>query len=330
MKSLFNSLLFLTLVVLSQSAVAWDSVGHRLATSIAFDYLESDTKAQLLTILQQHPRFQQDFIEVMPSSISRGSSDARLEWLLGQASFWPDTARGFPEPEREKFNHSNWHYIDGAWIRGAAQIQGNIYVGIRQFKNINGERASSTSRQTQINNVMTALDFNTHLLADQSAAPANRAVALCWVLHLVADIHQPLHAGSLYSSKLFNRGDRGGNGIATDDGNLHAHWDRAFSNEGLAFHLQAQREKQSQHPSATISGAASDWSLWLAESRELLLTEVYTDAMQREVRSAERESRGIHTIHLDNNYVVNMKNRAAERIQMAGLRLAIWFENELD
>jgi hypothetical protein len=53
-------------------------------------------------------------------------------------------------------------------------------------------------------------------------------VALCWVLHLVGDVHQPLHCAALYSAD-YQEGDAGGNlfGLKVDGRArvLHAYWD---------------------------------------------------------------------------------------------------------
>lgn len=329
MRKLFNSfLVFGLLLALSGNGYAWDVVGHKLTSSIALQYLSDKTKTKLLAILKQHPRFQQDFIEPMPGFIEDGDESQRLDWLLGQAAYWPDRARSLPAGEREKFNRPSWHYIDGAWLRDNAQTQGNIYAGIEKFAAIDGEAASSIRNEAQVNNVMTALDFNTGVLANEATAASSRAVALCWVLHLIADIHQPLHAGSLYSAELFATGDRGGNRISTDDGNLHARWDRALTSEGLEFHRRAILGAISQN--AVILGVDSDWSQWLDESRQLLLSLVYTTAMQREIASAEEENRNMANTPLNPAYVAQMKNSARQRIELAGLRLAIWFENELN
>ena len=73
------------------------------------------------------------------------------------------------------------------------------------------------------NCVVTALSNFTHRLQDSSLSLPDRAEALRFVLHLVGDIHQPLHLGFA--------ADRGGNlikgrflGIET---NLHEVWDDA-------------------------------------------------------------------------------------------------------
>ena len=53
--------------------------------------------------------------------------------------------------------------------------------------------------------VVAALERQIGVLANRGASKAERAEALKWVVHLVEDIHMPLHAG--------DRGDRGGNDV---------------------------------------------------------------------------------------------------------------------
>lgn len=69
--------------------------------------------------------------------------------------------------------------------------------------------------------VVGALERQIALLGDRTRPKAERAEALKWVVHLVGDLHQPLHAG--------DRGDRGGNDVRltydAKQGNLHALWD---------------------------------------------------------------------------------------------------------
>ena len=78
-------------------------------------------------------------------------------------------------------------------------------------------------------NVVQAIKKAKHDLADSRLPPAERAIALCWYLHLVGDLHQPLHAVALATEELPD-GDRGGNLIrVTHNGsetNLHSFWDQ--------------------------------------------------------------------------------------------------------
>ena len=75
--------------------------------------------------------------------------------------------------------------------------------------------------------IVAALDAQLQILSSR-ASPPERLQALKWVVHLVADLHQPLHAGMLE--------DRGGNRYQLQFllrwSNLHALWD-----SGLIRHM---------------------------------------------------------------------------------------------
>lgn len=308
----------------AQRALAWDSVGHRLSAAIAIHYIGEELRSDLLNLLEQHPRFEEDFLDQMPNSIATGSEQDRAVWLLGQAAFWPDIARGLPEADRERYNQPNWHYIDGAWLRGQADTQGNTYLGVSPRPDIQGSAAAD-----EIDNVMTALDYNSALLADEREPADQRAVALCWLLHLVADIHQPLHAGSLYSATRFSSGDRGGNGVETDEGNLHARWDRALRSEGVAASFDAVIDQHGATLEAMEESDDGDWSLWLHESRALLLNTVYTEAMKTAILSTDDSNEALPSFELDSNYIDTMEYHAGMRLALAGRRLALWFDENL-
>lgn len=113
---------------------------------------------------------------------------------LGEASVWADRIRN------ERREGSPWHYVNipaGArawdstrWCRG-----GNCVVGaVKRFRAVVG---------------------------DPGAPNQDRYEALKYLIHFVADMHQPLHVG--------DRGDRGGNDVKVrwrgKETNLHAVWD---------------------------------------------------------------------------------------------------------
>jgi len=91
------------------------------------------------------------------------------------------------------------------------------------------------------------------VLADTHAASRDRNEALKWVVHLVGDIHQPLHAA--------DNGDRGGNrvpvalaGVRTRGReNLHRAWD----NDLVRLALHARERPQ---PAADIDALALEAS----------------------------------------------------------------------
>jgi len=328
MKSLIP-LIFLCLLSPTTS-YAWDSVGHRTTAAIALNFLSKEKREKLVAILQQHPRYQEDFLDSMPPLVQRRDDITQAVWLLGQAAYWPDIARRFKSSDRQLYNRPAWHYTDGAWVRGVADAQGNVYLDIQKFPDITGSDASTIRNQNQIDNIITALDYNTRILADDNSLPVDRAVALCWVLHLMSDLHQPLHSGSLYSRNLFDFGDRGGNGITTDSRSLHQRWDSALAGETISRNVELILEEISQLNLPVIQGQSSDWTIWLQESRELLLEWVYTDAMKTEIRRAEKENASFEAVPLSASYVNAMTQTSRQRIGLAGYRIAIWAENELN
>lgn len=136
--------------------------------------------------------------EVAMSRLSAAVADETRRLLGGQTL--ADVANWADEVRRDLPATAPWHYVD-------IEITDTSYVPTRDCK----DDAC----------IIAALNTQIAVLADRRRSDADRATALRWVVHLVGDIHQPLHAGE--------RGDRGGNDIKiTFNGsrtNLHALWD---------------------------------------------------------------------------------------------------------
>ena len=334
-----HAVLTLVFAIPSHSALAWDSVGHRITAAVALHFTSEETRDGLLSILAAHPRYREDFLQQMPAFIESGDATARAQWLLGQAAYWPDVARGLTDGDRRRYNRPQWHYTDGSWVRGSAPLSGNLYVGISAFPEQQGELSSNVVNEDDAHNVVTALDYNTQVLSDASRPMAERAIALCWVLHLIGDIHQPLHTGSLYSAHTLVDGDRGGNRIPVQlpggpsgrDLNLHSLWDLALREFGVSDSLPPILQQVSGFSTPRISGMTSDWTAWMGESRQILRTQVYTETMKSVVREADdRQLEELdQPIVIDSDYLNRMQRLARQRLGLAGLRLAVWFENEL-
>ena len=329
MRNILPSLLLGGLLIFGAPVLAWDSVGHRVSAAVAAAYLEPGVRERLVAILREHPRFTEDFMARVPGFVDTGDALEFDIWLLGQAAFWPDIARGLPRAGRARYHRGNWHYIDGTWIRDAASVQGNVYVGIDPFPDIEGPAGAAIRTEADVSNVVLALDYNMRLLADPATAAGQRAVALCWVLHLVGDIHQPLHTGSLFSARLFASGDAGGNGIDTGDGNLHAVWDRALREQGIQGSVSAASEWLQSPDLREIEAETLDWTAWMRESRALLTSVVYPEAVEREILAAERTGRDMREIELSANYLAEMRRLAEQRLGLAGLRIALLFNRNL-
>lgn len=119
--------------------------------------------------------------------------------------------------------------------------------------------------------IVRALVYFEDTMRDKKNSKAARTNALKWLVHLVGDIHQPLHVGRSC--------DRGGNSVKVNwfktKSNLHKVWDSQFINhEDLSFSEYA--EQLDKIDAKTISRLeASTYLDWAAES-QALRAQLYT------------------------------------------------------
>lgn len=156
------------------------------------------------------------------------------------------------------------------------------------------------------------------ILADRTLPMATRRDALKFLVHLVGDVHQPLHSG--------NRTDKGGNGfqvsLRTDlkpeayaqqdyvDGvmgtNLHSVWDYyIFGSTGLSFPEYAERLAARPWPPKPLA-KSMDPAAWAGESCRLL------DAQHLYPKSHKMDSR----------YLDSQRPLAERQVEVAAKRLA--------
>jgi hypothetical protein len=192
-------------------ASAWNNVGHMTVAKLAYDQLTDGQKLKAIAILKEHPHYKMFLSTNRPDGVDEN------EWVFLRASTWPDWIRGEEVP---KYNIPGDHYINKPFVLPADQA---LFTDQDLSPNPN-------------NNILLALDRRmTQLKADDTSAE-DRAVALCWVLHLIGDIHQPLHCTSFFSALFADKdtsgkpiGDRGGNSFGVKIGGrkykLHTFWD---------------------------------------------------------------------------------------------------------
>lgn len=126
------------------------------------------------------------------------------------------------------------------------------------------------------------------ILADRARPRAEREEALKWVVHLVGDLHMPLHVG--------DRGDRGGNDVKLQFGgrqtNLHSLWDTGMigasghGEEGYVVMLR-DRIRHRGDLRQIASGSVLDWAMESHAAardvaypflpRSLVIDQVYVD-----------------------------------------------------
>lgn len=312
--------MFLAVVLSVQSCLAWSEGGHHLIAVMAFESLSPDQQAELSAILKEHPRFAEDFKP--PAKISEPAEIQR--WLIGRAGYWPDVARSHPE-----FNRPNWHYQLGATMT----VGDPVNVPARP-----GFVPADATLATESLHISQAIQLCRAVLKDRSRPKSERALAICWLMHLVGDAHQPCHAGSLYYAKVFPDGDRGANAIPTKQfKNLHALWDGLLGPLFDAGDIQrrersivADRAMWHEAQLAARASTGLDPLRWLNESEEFGRSSVYTTEIMTPIEAVARgASSTLHEIDLSEKYLQAAGQVARRRAAFAASRLAVLLAEDL-
>jgi hypothetical protein len=256
-------LLSACLLAISPSAAAWNAAGHRLSAAIAWRHIDIPTREAVGTLLALHPDYE--------AWLARASSPEPAYAAFLEASTWPDDikrdkrfhdADESPTPLLAGFSdmwrHRDWHYVDAAPDSDATRVRGSGELDIRLERLI---------RQ----------------LETRHEADSQRAIALAWLVHLLADAHQPLHTASHYDEN--GRSDEGGNGLWIENPfhprrssmTLHTYWDDLpgppwLRGERLEAAADALEKRSGTSLRQNDSGASKRW---IAESRALAQSAAY-------------------------------------------------------
>jgi hypothetical protein len=157
------------------------------------------------------------------------------------------------------------------------------------------------------------------LPAASGASDDLRSYDLVWTLHLVGDIHQPLHNVGRYTAQI-SSGDRGGNAemVIPASGEtiaLHAYRDRIFGGYSSPFGAIFDADDRGGLASVTPDPTAtqiSDPALWAQESFELA----------KKISYAAPISNGTDAVLLTREYETNARNTARSQAALAAARLA--------
>lgn len=247
---------------------AWSEGGHNLIAVMAYRMLDRDKQQTLISILRSHPQFESEF------KLPEGLEDREQinEFIIGRAGYWPDVARKYRE-----FDRPTWHY----------QLGATKVIGQLQPPEDPIELPEQATPETQELHVVQAIALNRQVISREDTELTEKAKAICWLAHLVADIHQPCHAGSLYIENIWPEGDRGANSIPTQQSrNMHALWDqllgRSYDASDIrrrAFEISENEEYRKKLATLETKSDFNDPMTWVRESRELALQSVYTDAV---------------------------------------------------
>lgn len=277
------------LLFLATPANAFNALGHKVIADIAWRNLDSPTRLYIVKVLRRHPRFDSDFAIV--------ASESR--WIFQHAATWPDQIRG-----NSQYDHPTWHYVNFPCFVGRQRPHDfNLEMELKgDVDNLNVAQAIVLCRKIVASN----------------APPSEKALAYCWLFHLVGDLHQPLHTTAMVSER-FPDGDRGGNAIPTMQGrNLHALWDNLLGSDSLPSDVKREVAELRNRPwlwQVDTSGSVSDW---IRESHLIAKTTAYSPYIISPVQVHGE----LLPINLADTYLQTAGQTARQQIVAAGLRLA--------
>ena len=230
-------LMSLCLIVMPCSSIfAWNDMGHMTVARIAFERLTDSERAAVVAILRHHPHLRELLLKDRPAEASEE------EWIFVRAATWPDHIRppraGTKVPIAShpiyRFHHAAWHYADFEYRAGQRETT------LPSHPLPHHPRPSNLAERTdiieQLDHSYLIVRGTEHEVSHPEAqlGPQEiRAVRMCWLFHLMGDIHQPLHVTTLVDDRIpsLQHGDEGGNKLsirinrASAPRNLHAFWD---------------------------------------------------------------------------------------------------------
>ena len=298
---------------LSNSCFGWAESGHAIISILAAADLSPAARDKLVQLILKHPRFAQDF--AAPSEIPAGKE--KYKWTIGRIGYWPDVARS-----QEQYNRPTWHYQLGATMTMGDTSQFEIPDDPPPLP-------YNATADTQELYVAQAVGLNMKILANKANSEVQRAVAACWIVHLIGDMHLPCHAGSLYAQYVFTdlAGDAGANRIKIGRDRLHGIWDALLGDEYERGDINRRMyELQKDKTAQKYKGEAlevMDPQIWIAESRQIAKESLYTAEIQRAVQAAiDAKASRLPSIQLSNAYGRKAGEIARIRAVQAAARIS--------
>jgi hypothetical protein len=267
-------------LVTAGPAAAWGGLGHEVTALIAYRHLTPKARAKVDALLASDP----DTL-TPPDFASRAT--------------WADQYRNGHRETAE------WHFVD-------IEIDHPDLVaacfGFPALKA--GQPASQGPAQDC---VVDKIEEFTAELRNPATTPAERLLALKFLIHFVGDLHQPLHAS--------DHNDRGGNciGLSPPEGranNLHAYWDTTVV-EGLGG--------SADQIAAKLDGQITPGQMktWTAGSPRTWAMETFHIAQADAYALPSRPTCNDHgSVALSATYQAQAGKDAALQLEKGGIRLA--------
>lgn len=279
---------------------AWNHTGHMEAALVCYHKLPPDVQKRIFVTLGNHPNYsvwRQDYDSIrptLPASIDIGM------YLFLRASLWPDEIRRTPTT----FNHPSWHFIIYPLKPPSFPDEPSLFPA---------------------DDILHGIEMSRATLKDLHSSPVERAISLSWLIHLIGDIHEPLHCTTFIGENFpAPNGDRSGNDfyVRADQSyptRLHSFWDNlGGSTSDVRLILNAALDLERRYPKEEMSelNNCSEPKCWSLESRQIAITAAYLDGNLKGTSSPDFAPR------VPVGYTSQAKKVALRRISLAGYRLS--------
>ncbi|HUA63012.1 MAG TPA: S1/P1 nuclease [Verrucomicrobiae bacterium] len=332
--AILASLLVLTLASPRQT-FAWGNSGHEAVAWVAWQQLTPATQKRVMQLLAMVPTLQnsahtksipgyKDWVNDLPPGLS---TDDQNLYLFMRAATWADTIKhewlqdsdtppkNSPPSEPAKgytdtASHGYWHFVDDGFASDKSTVPAT----------------PAPNAATQIVELRTAIAVN------DASVDLLKSYELVWLLHLVGDIHQPLHGAVRFFN---NQGDEGGNTVKitmptamkkqfegtlskSAPTELHAFWDDLPGEGAPAPALPfAVTFAKTLSPADQASVSDTDPNDWAQESLSMAKKDAYHSPIGKSPAPTSGSSYSITQAY----YNTAMQD-AKVRIALAGARLA--------
>ncbi|HEX3250341.1 MAG TPA: S1/P1 nuclease [Pyrinomonadaceae bacterium] len=273
----------LLLLTLTPSAYAWGPTGHRVVAEIAQRHLTPAAQAKVSSLL-----------------------DGRT---LADVANWPDDLRSDPRFDKYKLLHFATVKDGLASYRDSEKARcGDLVVAIDAFTAF--LRTGSRESLNAVKALSDMSDGTGHGACNpQQTEPISPAEALSFLVHLMGDLHQPLHVGGT---------DQGGNLVNVNwmdrwKTNLHSTWDEEM--------VDFERLSYTEYARFLDHASEADTSRWLSGDTISWADEAV--AMRSKLYVFPDDPKTPPAVHkISYKYIGSQRDRMRQQLLKGGLRLA--------
>jgi hypothetical protein len=299
------------MIALSVPSYGWNARGHMMVAAVAYNKLTQTTKDRVDVILMSNPD-RINWFDLIPE----GTSLARTKMMIFViAATWPDRIKSDPDYHSDGSHGGNRPPTDGTADRntGFDDFARHKYWHFVDKPFTQDGTATVDPPTPNAQDRLTAF----RAVLSSNAPDELKAYDLSWLLHLIGDVHQPLHCLARFSAES-PEGDDGGNAVKLfSPANLHSFWDGVLGGGNA--------------PSTAINAIAGLVAAPASQANDLNVQHWIDESFNARTTVYKNPpiGPGNGPFTLDATYKSRAKTLAQKRIALAGARLAKILNQEL-